>query len=82
MLTRRELLIVLLSGLLAGQRPQIPHGGGEAPPEPGEAECRNPVAFYWCVQIYGMRCAQLSDVRLIAACMVCVYAGCYARWCL
>ena len=31
MLTRRELLIVLLRGLLAGQRPQSPHGGGEAP---------------------------------------------------
>lgn len=76
--TRREVLVALLGGLML-QRPLVPQSG-EMPPEPG-GECRNPTAFYWCVQIYGSRCMRLPTHHARAACLACVVAVCYARWC-
>jgi len=80
MFTRRDVLIAFLGGLISMQRPLAPHM--ELPPEPGEAECRNPTAFYWRIPIYGARCFQLGNVHAIAACIASVVAACYARWCL
>lgn len=43
--------------------------------------CRNPIAFRWCVNIYGSRCMGLVIPKLIVACLIAVMAACYAIWC-
>jgi|GEM_PF-3417476 len=87
MLTRRAFLKTIgVSTIAMGQkgRQNISPGPEGDPPDGGDLPfpCRNPIAFFQCVQLGVARfCSRIPEPRARAACIVIVVSGCYARWC-